>query len=32
MDLLLQGLEQAARLIAGGDPDVIEIARLSLEV
>jgi tungstate transport system permease protein len=32
MDLLLQGLEQAARLIADGDPDVIEIAWLSLEV
>jgi tungstate transport system permease protein len=32
MDLLLQGLEQAARLIAGGDPEVIEIALLSLEV
>ncbi len=32
MDLLWQGIEQAARLIAAGDPDVIEIARLSLEV
>jgi tungstate transport system permease protein len=32
MDLLLQGLEQAARLIAAGDRNVIEIARLSLEV
>jgi tungstate transport system permease protein len=32
MDLLLQGFEQAARLIASGDPDVIGIACLSLEV
>jgi tungstate transport system permease protein len=32
MDLLWQGIEQAARLIAAGDPDVIEIARLSLAV
>jgi tungstate transport system permease protein len=32
MDLLLQGLAQAARLIAAGDREVIEIARLSLEV
>lgn len=32
MELLWQGIEQAARLIAAGDPDVIEIARLSLEV
>ena len=32
MDLLLQGLEQAARLIAAGDRNVIEIAWLSLEI
>jgi tungstate transport system permease protein len=32
MDLLLQGLEKAARLIASGDTDVIEVAWLSLEV
>jgi tungstate transport system permease protein len=32
VDLLFQGLLHAGRLIASGDPDVIEIARLSLEV
>ncbi len=32
MNLLFQGLEQAARLIASADPEVIEIAWLSLEV
>lgn len=32
MNLFWQGIEQAARLLARGDPEVIEIARLSLAV
>ena len=32
MDLFWQGTVQAARLLAAGDPDVVEIALLSLEV
>jgi tungstate transport system permease protein len=32
MNLLWQGFEEAARLLARGDPEVIEIARLSLAI